>query len=105
MKKFFCLFVIFALFAAVTADSTFGFGKRKKPPVPKRHETVISSVTPTAITILEDDSPKTFTITQFTEINVNEQKATVGDLKPGMRVSVTLADPTRVSRIQAWSVH
>ncbi len=41
-------------------------------------------------------------MTQFTEINVNGQRATVADLRPGMVVNVTMdTDPTRASRINA----
>jgi hypothetical protein len=63
---------------------------------------VIASVTPTAITVTEAKATKTYTVTQFTEITVNGQRATVADLKPGMTVNVTLGtDASRASRINA----
>jgi TusA-related sulfurtransferase len=34
-------------------------------------------------------------------VTLNGQKAALADLKPGMIVSVTLSDPTRLSRIAA----
>jgi hypothetical protein len=59
-------------------------------------------VTGSSITVAEANATKTLTITQFTEIVVNGQKASVGDLKAGMKVSITLGtDPTRASRINA----
>jgi hypothetical protein len=103
MKRFAYSSVVAALLLIVTTSPTFGFGKKKKSsPPPQSHETVISAVTPNSITVADDKTMKTYTITQFTEINVNGQKATVADLKQGMKVSVTIdMDPTRVSRIIA----
>jgi hypothetical protein len=41
---------------------------------------------------------RTFTVTQFTEINVNGQKATIADLKTRMTANVTMGtDPSRAS--------
>jgi len=51
------------------------------------------------ITVSDDKVTRTFVITQFTEINVNGQRATVADLRPGMVVNVTMdTDPARASR-------
>jgi hypothetical protein len=59
-------------------------------------------MTVNAITVSEEKTTRTFIITQFTEINVNGQRATIADLKAGMTVSVTIGvDPTRASRINA----
>ena len=77
--------------------------KTTKPKTPVKHETVISSVTATAITVSQDNQTKTYQISAFTEVTLNGQRATVADLKPGMVVSVVLTDPTRVSRITAMS--
>src|ERR1700736_920940 len=71
----------------------------------QRHQTLISTVSPSQITISEDSGPRTFTITPFTEVIVDEQRAKVADLRPGMRVSVTLDDPVRLRQIKAWSTH
>src|ERR1051325_10955889 len=74
--------------------------RKPKPKEPEVHTTVISSVAPGSITILEDKMTKTFVITQFTEVTVNGQRARLTDLQPGMSVHVTLgADPTKLSRI------
>lgn len=75
-------------------------GRRRPPPSPPPAPAIVN-VGPTSITISEQSGAKTYTITQFTEVNVNGQRATPADLKPGMTVSVTLSDPSRVSRINA----
>ena len=95
------LFVVSALITILATNPAFAAGKKKKEaPVPKAP--IIASVTPTAITVTEDKTTKTFTITQFTEINVNGQRATVADVKPGMTVNVTIGmDPSKASRIVA----
>jgi hypothetical protein len=75
--------------------------KPKSKPL-ETHATVIASVTPQSITINEDKLTKTFAITQFTEITLNGQRASVNDLKPGMSVTVALGgDPSKASRIDA----
>lgn len=80
----------------------FAGSKKKASPPPVQHPPVISSVTATSITVVDDKLTKTLSITQFTEINVNGRKAAVSDLKPGMTVSVTLdTDPSRARRINA----
>jgi hypothetical protein len=85
----------------IALSPAFGRTRHKKATPAPRHETVISSVTPTEITITEDKTPRTFTITQFTEVTLDGQRASVADLKPGMAVSVTLSDPSHLSRITA----
>ncbi|MEY2440491.1 MAG: hypothetical protein QOI34_1876 [Verrucomicrobiota bacterium] len=98
----FVLLVLSLLLLITPMDPAFGARKKAKATPPEKHETLISSVTPTAITVAQDKVAKTFTITQFTEIIVNGQKATAADLKPGMTVTVTMGtDPTRASRIVA----
>jgi hypothetical protein len=94
-------FVLFALVVLISSIPAFGRGQHRKATPPPIHETVISSVTPTAITIAEDKAPRTFTITQFVEVTVDGQRASVADLRPGMMVSVTLIDQSRLSRITA----
>ncbi len=87
----------------VTVPFAPAFGKgRKKKPVPAYHQPVISSVTGNAVTVSDQNTTRTLTITQFTEITVNGQRASIADLKPGMTVSVTLGtDPSRAARINA----
>jgi hypothetical protein len=88
-------------FGTLTLGPIFGASK-KKPEAPLIQGPVIASVTATSITISEGKTAKTLIITQFTEIIVNGIKATAGELKPGMNVSVTIAtDPTRAGRINA----
>jgi hypothetical protein len=97
MKKY----RIFILIALMIAAPAFGASKKKTPP-PVIQTPVITSVTPTSITITEGKTAKTLAINQFTEITVNGVKATVADLKAGMNVSVTLGtDPTKAGRINA----
>ena len=83
----------------VTIGPAFGGGKKKSAaPALEHHETVISSVSGNTVTVSDSKTTKTLTVTQFTEITVNGQKATAADLKPGMTVSVTLGtDPPRQS--------
>ena len=108
MKKslFTPLVAVCTLFAVITATPAVGGSKKKKASsVPRYHSPVISSVTGNAITVSEEKTTRTFVITQFTEINVNGQRATIVDLKPGMTVSVTIGmDPTRASRVVATGV-
>ena len=76
---------------------------RKKATPPPVHETVISSVSGNTITITDEKTAKTVTVTPFTEVVINGQKSTVNDLRPGMVVSLTLSSPTQASRIVATS--
>ena len=95
--------VVCALLVAVTITPAFGGGRKKNTsPAPQHHETVISSVGPNTVTVSDNKTTKTLTVTWFTEINVNGQKATIADLKPRMTVTVILGtDPTVASRISA----
>ena len=100
------LLVIWILLAAIAIAPAFGKGKKKKPtPVPAYHQPAISSVTGNAVTVSDKNTTRTLTMTQFTEITVNGQRASIADLKPGMTVSVTLGmDPSRAARITATGV-
>ena len=102
MKKFrFLLPIVVVLLGLLVVSPAFGASKKKTPP-PQHQGPVISSVSANSITVAEEKTVRTFTITQFTEINVNGQKATIADLKPGMTVSITMGtDPTKASRINA----
>ena len=92
--------LVAALLITVTLTHAFGASKKKK--APERHDTVIASVTGNSVTLIDDKTTRTLTITQFTEINVNGQRATVADLNPGMTVTFALGtDPTKASRINA----
>jgi len=99
------LFVVWILVAAIASAPAFGKGRKKKTtPVPAYHAPSISSVTGNAVTVSDQNTSRTLTITQFTEITVNGQRASIADLKPGMTVSVTLGmDPSRAARINATS--
>lgn len=94
--------VVCALLVAVTIAPAFGGGRKKSASPAPQHETVISSVGPDTVTVSDNKTTKTLTVTRFTEINVNGRKATIADLKPRMKVNVTLGtDPTVASRISA----
>jgi hypothetical protein len=100
------LFVVWILVAAIALAPAFGKGRKKKAtPVPAYHPPAISSVTGNAVTVSDQNTTRTLTITQFTEITVNGQRASVADLKPGMTVSITLdTDPSRAARVNATGV-
>ena len=108
MKKslFTPLVAVCTLLAVITATPALAGSKKKKASsVPRYHSPVISSVTGNAITVSEEKTTRTFIITQFTEVNVNGQRATIADLKPGMTVSITIGmDPTQASRVVATGV-
>ena len=95
--------VVSVLLVLVTSSPAFGGGKKKKAtPAPAYQQPVISSVKGNAITVSDAKTTRAFTITQFTEININGQRANVADLKPGMTVNVTIGlDPSHASRINA----
>ena len=95
--------VVSVLLAGITIIPAFGKGRKKKAtPAPAYHQPVISGVTGNAITVSDQKTTRTFTVSQFTEINVNGQRATIADLKPGMTVNVTIGvDPSYASRIVA----
>ena len=62
-------------------------------------------MTGNTITVTQDKVTRAFTITRFSEIMVNGQKATMADLKPGMTVTVTIGvDPSQASRVVATGV-
>jgi hypothetical protein len=104
MMKNRLLVVVWVLLAAIAFSPAFGKSRKKKA-TPAYQAPVIASVTANAITVTEQKTARTFTVTQFTEITVNGQRASIADLKPGMTVNVTLGmDPTRASRIVATGV-
>ena len=101
-KSRFLLPVVAVLLGLLTTGAAFGASKKKAAPPAQSKPPTISAVTATSITVTEEKITKTLTINQFTEINVNGQRATAADLKPGMTVNVTLGtDPSKASRINA----
>jgi hypothetical protein len=74
------LFVVVSfLLILITASPAFA-GARKKKATPAQYQApVISSVTGNTITVSDEKTTRTFIITQFTEINVNGQRAGVAD--------------------------
>jgi hypothetical protein len=100
------LVVVSVLFVALTTAPAFAGSKKKKAsPAPKYHPPVISSVTGNTITVTQEKVTRAFTITRFSEITVNGQRATITDLKPGMTVGVTIGvDPSQASRVVATGV-
>ena len=98
------LLVVVWIFLAIAFAPAFGKGKKTKA-TPAYQPPVIASVKGNAITVSEQKTARTFTVTQFTEINVNGQRASIADLKPGMTVNVTIGvDPSRAARINATGV-
>lgn len=94
--------LILTVICALLALSPITGAAKKKPTPAPIQPTTISSVAGNSITISQGQTSKTLVLTQFTEIMVNGQRATVADLKPGMAVNVTLGtDPSKVSRINA----
>lgn len=100
------LVVVWILLAAIAFAPAFGKSRKKKATSAHAYQQpAISSVTGNAITVSEQKTARTFTVTQFTEITVNGQRASIADLKPGMTVNVTIAvDPSRAARINATGV-
>jgi hypothetical protein len=91
-----------ALLQILAPDPALAAGRKRKAPSPEQHDLVISSVTANSITVTKQQETRTFIVSPFTEVNVNGQKGTIADLKPGMRVNVTIGtDPTCAGRIVA----
>ena len=105
MKSKLLVIISIVLAVSVAAPAFAGGKKKKASPAPKYHATVISNVTGNTITVTQDKVTRAFTITRFSEIIVNGQKATMVDLKPGMTVNVTIGvDPSQASRVVATGV-
>ena len=64
-------------------------GNKDAKSAPEPQRTTISLISGSSITISTGKETKTYTINQETEIQLKGNRATVADLKPGMRVSVT----------------
>jgi hypothetical protein len=96
------LSIVISVLLVALATPAFAGSKKKKATPAQYQAPVIANVTGNTITVSEEKTTRTFVVTQFTEINVNGQRAPVADLKPGMTVSVTIGvDPTRASRVVA----
>ncbi len=105
MKRALFVLVHVVLFAVAVTPAFAGSKKKKASPTPKYQPPVISSVTGNTITVTEEKTTRAFIVTQFTEITVNGQRATIADLKPGMTVNVTIGvDPSQAGRIIATGV-
>ncbi len=66
------------------------------------HQTVITSVDLDSITVKQDTTTKEYKVTKDTTIELKGQKASLFDLKEGMRVSITIGfDPKILDRIIA----
>jgi hypothetical protein len=72
--------------------------RRQKKPTP----TTIDSITATTITVKDAKAPKTYWITNLTVVTYEGNLANLSDLKPGMRVDITVGmNPTTAERISA----
>jgi hypothetical protein len=100
------LLMVFILIGALATAPAFAGGRKKKAsPAPKYQTPVISSVTGNTITVTQEKTTRAFTVTRFSEVMVNGQKASITDLKLGMSVSVTIGvDPSQASRVVATGV-
>ena len=103
MKSIVFRILVCALLGCTAVAPAFAKAKKKASPAPTPHPTVISSVSGNTITVTDDKNAKAITVTPFTEVTLNGQKATFADLKPGMRVELVLSSPTQASRITANS--
>ena len=103
MKNIVFRLLVCALLVFTAVGPAFAKAKKKASPAPTPHPTLISSVSGNTMTVTDDKNAKTITVTQFTEVTLNGQKATFADLKPGMRVELVLSSPTQASRITANS--
>ena len=102
MKSRLLQLLVCALLACSLATPVFAKPRKttKATPAPM-HEPLISAVSGNTITVTDDKSARNITVSPFTEVIVNGQKATTADLKPGMTVSLVLTSPTQASRIVA----
>jgi hypothetical protein len=101
--KYRLLLPLVVLLGMLTMTPAFAASKKKPTPAPVVLP-MIASVTATSVTISEKNVSRTFTINQFTEINVNGRRGTVADLKPGMTASITIGtDSSKLARINATS--
>ena len=110
LLRFVCLAAVFGLLAIPVDASSI---KPRGTPTPTHVVTVISEVTATSITVATqtvadkggkvlDATSRSYLVTRFTEITVNGQRATIAQLKPKMKVSVTIgSDPSQAARIVA----
>ena len=106
--------LLFVAAVATVTDLQAGriSSKSKATPTPPHQETIVASVTATTLTVdvqtvsdkgkILGKTTKAYVISQFTEVTVNGQRATIADIKPGMKVSVTLGtDATKAARVVA----
>ncbi len=100
-KVFIRLIAVCALLTVSMPPLAQARGRKKRTPAPTPHAIVIARIGANSITVTDENTTKTVTVTQFTEITVNGRRATFADLKPGMVVSLTLSSPTQASRITA----
>jgi len=108
LLRFLCVLSLFIVPALEVVGAS-----AKATPTPTHPVTVISAVTASSITVetqvvadksgkVLDKASRTYGVTKFTEVTVNGQRATLADLKPKMKVSVTIGtDPSKAARIVA----
>jgi hypothetical protein len=94
--------LVSAVLVLATAISVYEFQRSGPVTRVELAGLVIASVTPGTLMLTEGKVTKAITLAPTTNINVNGQKATAAELKPGMTVKVTLdPDPSTASRIDA----
>ncbi len=100
-------FVVSIVFACLVIqvlvpNPSLAAGRKKKVSKIEQRDPVISNVGTNSVTVTSPRETRTFIVTPYSEINVNGQKGIISDLKPGMKVNVTIGlDPTQAGRIVA----
>ncbi|MGB8354377.1 MAG: hypothetical protein WCD79_10845 [Chthoniobacteraceae bacterium] len=101
-KSLFSLVTLAALFAFLFTTALHAADPKAKPTPFVPHHTVIGSISADSITINTFTGSKTYKIDKFTTITLLGNDAKTSDLKPGMKVSVTVgSDPAIAASISA----
>ena len=102
MKKSLFSFATLAVLFAFLFTTALHADSKAKPTPFAPHHTVIGSISADSITINTFTGSKTYKIDKFTAITLLGNTATTNDLKPGMKVSVTVgSDPAVAESISA----
>ncbi len=106
-RNFLCILGGAAVLGLLALGSTHGFAAVPKAPktakaTPVPTHSTIATISADSITVTEPKGSKTYKITKDTELDLKGEKVKVDDLKPGMRVSVTVGSDAAVAeRISA----
>lgn len=98
MKRIICSLLLSVVALVVAMPSVSHAAAAKKTPIPPKH-TVIATISSDSITIDTGRTTKTYKIDKFTRLSFGGKTVTAGDLKPGMRVSVTQGSDKEVASV------